>query len=56
MSIFRVVSKHPAFGHAALSVCQVVNEEGSGRDADRITTGLSALDINNKSQICHQNV
>uniref|UniRef100_K1R8M0 Ubiquitin-like protein 7 n=1 Tax=Magallana gigas TaxID=29159 RepID=K1R8M0_MAGGI len=42
--LYQVVSKHPAFGHAALSVCQVVNEEGSGRDADRITTGSYYLD------------
>lgn len=43
-NIKEVISKHPAFGYAAMSVCQVVNEEGSGRDADRITTGSYYLD------------
>ncbi|XP_078313565.1 ubiquitin-like protein 7 [Crassostrea virginica] len=43
-NIKEVVSKHPAFGYAAMSICQVVNEEGPGRDTDRITTGSFYLD------------
>ncbi|XP_061173352.1 ubiquitin-like protein 7, partial [Saccostrea echinata] len=43
-NIKEVVNKHPAFGQAAMTVCQMVNEEGSGRDSDRITTGSFYLD------------
>ncbi|XP_048736445.1 ubiquitin-like protein 7 [Ostrea edulis] len=43
-NIKQVVDKHPAFGYAAMTVCQMVNEEGSGRDSDRITTGSFYLD------------